>query len=96
MFNIQFLFYTYMGCQKSEVFIQCSQYIPDTSSGHLSHPQFQFLNPAILEGHEEGILPALCTISSTFFTQKLAKPSTNNITASLPITCEEFHIKLQD
>lgn len=78
---------------KAEVFIQCSQYIPDTSSGHLSHPQFQFINPALLEGHEEGILPALCTISSIVFTQKPAKPSMDKTAASLPITCEDFHIK---
>lgn len=78
---------------KAEVSVQGSQYIPDTSSGHLSHPQFQFMNPALLEGHGEGILPALCTISSVVFTQKPAKPSVDKTTASLPITCEEFHIK---
>lgn len=79
---------------KAEGFIQCSQYIPDTSSCHLSHPPFQFMPPALSEGHEEGILPALFTISSTAFTQKPPKPSTNETTASLPITSEAFHIKL--
>ena len=56
----------------------------DANSAHLSGPELHLMHPAWQESCERWIVPALCTISSTVFTQKPEKSWLNNSTTCFP------------